>query len=407
MMSINDYDFENNEGQGFVIDDDDDLDSMLSFASQGEEKDQDSYDPRSFSAPEVVNPPTQQSSSPVPPPQEVVEEVVVENLAEPTIEKAETYNPTINNSNTTLSEIEALLNAETEQDSNAVNENNNYQPSLDAAFEEPISTNAPVEDDGLKEIDSFLNNLEETPVQEYSNNADAPKTVSVTESLDTQETIKEVEQNYDQPVAYTQPEPIQKPAEKNPSFEETTPTIVEQAPVERKVETEAAHQVPEVVHQKVEQPIVKNNYADSNISLDETSKIIAILDTYRSLTTEEKLVSAQLITNSDVDLQDKQIEAKLIIATLGLKNILEKTIKTLLEAKKLDPVERAFYVIDLDDEVLYPLGSLVSAFFDKEIEPAKTRINYSRELVSLIEELTNETIDFIKATEKILDSAKL
>ena len=82
-----------------------------------------------------------------------------------------------------------------------------------------------------------------------------------------------------------------------------------------------------------------------------------------------------------------------------------KTMEALKEAKALDPVERAFYILELDASVRNSLGQLCLAFTEAEIT-AKDMFGFSKALVSIIEGLEPDVIAFVKATESVLRVAK-
>jgi hypothetical protein len=131
-------------------------------------------------------------------------------------------------------------------------------------------------------------------------------------------------------------------------------------------------------------------------------KVIRILDAYRKLSSEVKTVASQFITNGAEVIED---EATLVIKVINVDPMLSTTMRSLREAKALDPVERVFYVIELDDEVLHSLGGLVSVFNGTTIDDSLSKVNYARTLVREIDNLDSRAVNYVESTESILAAA--
>lgn len=131
-------------------------------------------------------------------------------------------------------------------------------------------------------------------------------------------------------------------------------------------------------------------------------KVIRILDAYRKLSPEVQSVASQFITSGSEVIED---EATLVVKVINSDPMLSITMRSLREAKDLDPVERVFFVISLEDEVLHSLGGLTSVFNGTTLDPNQNRISYSRALVHEIEKLEGRAVNYVESTESILAAA--
>lgn len=163
----------------------------------------------------------------------------------------------------------------------------------------------------------------------------------------------------------------------------------------------------------VQQPFAEPKPADARSSrrinipteADEISlagKVIRIIDAYRKLNQEVRSVASQFITGGSEIIND---EATLAIKVINADPMLSVTMKALREAKDLDPVERVFFVIDLEEDVLHSLGGLVGVFVGKTFDDTLDKIKYSRVVVSEIGELDERAINYVESTESILAAA--
>lgn len=137
----------------------------------------------------------------------------------------------------------------------------------------------------------------------------------------------------------------------------------------------------------------------------ETKRIVNVLDTFRALDSEKKNVVSQFIMKDNDDLDDESV---LIVRTLHANPMLFKTMKALGEsAGEKDRVERVFYILQLDDDVLYSLGELVSSLLEQEILHKNNRIKYSKDLEEKINTLDDKVVDYVSATQDVLSAAKI
>lgn len=130
--------------------------------------------------------------------------------------------------------------------------------------------------------------------------------------------------------------------------------------------------------------------------------ILGAADEYRAMNSQTRDVVAQLISQGAEHSDDP---ATIAIRAINADELTFKTMEALKEAKALNPVDRAFYILELEDSVRKSLGQLCVAFSDVEIS-AKEMFGFSKALVGIIEDLDNDVIGFVSATESVLRVAK-
>jgi hypothetical protein len=130
--------------------------------------------------------------------------------------------------------------------------------------------------------------------------------------------------------------------------------------------------------------------------------ILDAADEYRKLNAQERAVVAQLITQ-DAEFADDA--ASIAIRAINAEELTFATMEALKTAKGEEPVDRAFYILGLDEDVRNSLGQLCTAFSGQELQGGNT-LAFSRELVREIEKLDSEAIHFVSATEAVLRAAK-
>lgn len=172
---------------------------------------------------------------------------------------------------------------------------------------------------------------------------------------------------------------------------EPEPIFNEPVPVEVKQEVTDPVRNPSRIHIPTEQDQLVN-----------VSRIIRVLDTYRDLTPDEKMVSGQFLANGE-EIHD---EGLYVVKALNSDVILRKSMIALVEAKEKEAVESAFYIVELEDKVLAGLGQLVSVFTSKDIEaPLSNRTRYAYDVVKNILALDAKSMSFAIATARILKAA--
>ena len=134
----------------------------------------------------------------------------------------------------------------------------------------------------------------------------------------------------------------------------------------------------------------------------EATRIINILDVYRSLSKEEKEVTVQFVTDGELS---EASDPVVVVKVLTSNPTLGSTMRALREAWECEPVERAFYAMALSSEELHSLGNLVTVFTEEEYDPSLSNLAYSRKVVAGIAKLQEREIGFVKATESVLAKA--
>ena len=102
-------------------------------------------------------------------------------------------------------------------------------------------------------------------------------------------------------------------------------------------------------------------------------------------------------------------EYAFVVGVLNADPMLARTVITFLQAKEMEPVDRAFFVIDLESELLSRMGKLVEVFLnDSENLPNMSdRTQYVHFLVNIIDRLDPKTISYVRAAGSVLKAAEL
>lgn len=132
--------------------------------------------------------------------------------------------------------------------------------------------------------------------------------------------------------------------------------------------------------------------------------ILNVHQAYTQLGPQEKAVVAQLVSHDD--LSD---EYDFVVGVLNADPMLARTVLTFLRAKAMEPVDRAFFVIDLESELLSRMGKLVEVFLnDSENLPNMSdRTQYVHFLVNVIDRLDPKTVSYVRAAGSVLEAAEL
>lgn len=133
-------------------------------------------------------------------------------------------------------------------------------------------------------------------------------------------------------------------------------------------------------------------------------RVIATIDVYRSLSAESRDIVAQLLAPAAEDLSED--EGTIAIRAIHAEAIQESTQKALIEAKNSSPVDRVFYILGLPKDVLKHLGDLVQAYTSIELPTNGAELQYAKELVGAIEQLTDEPLIYADAMAKVLQAAQ-
>ena len=183
-------------------------------------------------------------------------------------------------------------------------------------------------------------------------------------------------------------------------------------PEKEEVHEEKSESAPQPPTPVVEEPKKKeNDWTSRKIHIpsleDQITQVRTILNVYQAynqLSPQEKSVVAQLVSHDD--LSD---EYTFVVGVLNADPMLARTVMTFLQAKEMEPVDRAFFVIDLESELLSRMGKLVEVFLnDSENLPnMSNRTQYVHFLVNIIDRLDPKTISYVRAAGSVLKAAEL
>jgi hypothetical protein len=135
----------------------------------------------------------------------------------------------------------------------------------------------------------------------------------------------------------------------------------------------------------------------------DTSRIIRVLDAYRDLSSEEREVALQFISNGQAE---GVTDSKAVVKVINADQMLLKTMSSMCEVYELAPVDRAFYVMALDSKTLHMLGDLVSVFTQSDYNTKQSNLQFAKEVVSGIEQVGDREISYVKATESLLSASR-
>ncbi len=131
--------------------------------------------------------------------------------------------------------------------------------------------------------------------------------------------------------------------------------------------------------------------------------IIAAADEYRKLNPQTRNIVAQLISQDQELAED---EATVAIRAINADDLTFETMAALKEAKDLDLMERAFYILGLSVDVRDNLGGLVTAFSGVAFDDRSVDLVFAKALVTGIEQLDSDAISCVSSTEAVLRAAK-
>lgn len=134
-----------------------------------------------------------------------------------------------------------------------------------------------------------------------------------------------------------------------------------------------------------------------------TARVIRVLDSWRDLSEDEQDVAINLISNTGVENENEAV-----VSILHVKPMLGRSIKALTEAKDLDAVERAFYIMRLDRSLAKNLAALVMVFDNEGSESVSSldSIDLARVLVDKIETLSSHNMNYINATQSLINASE-
>lgn len=143
----------------------------------------------------------------------------------------------------------------------------------------------------------------------------------------------------------------------------------------------------------------KISQKNKEVNFDFVEKVIKVIDAYRKLNDEEQTVARHFIAGSDTNKED---EALVVFKALETDPVKTRTFTILKKAKSYDQVERAFFLMGLDENSLSNLKNLVGSFNDDKSLNTDDKIELSRNLVKNIDTLDSSIIRYVEATESVL-----
>ena len=147
----------------------------------------------------------------------------------------------------------------------------------------------------------------------------------------------------------------------------------------------------------------KFNIPTEKDDIESVRKTIRILDAYRKL--NSKTIVAQLIYNeNDVDPQD---EAALVVRVLRADPMLGRMMTVLREsASEKDRVERVFYILNTDENVLRYLGNFLETVSDVNFDQSQDHIAFAKEVERTIEGLDSKIVQHVADAQSVLVAAE-
>lgn len=142
------------------------------------------------------------------------------------------------------------------------------------------------------------------------------------------------------------------------------------------------------------------NIPSAKDELARVKQVVRVLNAYRDLNGDEQETVSQFVTNGEI-IKD---EAQFIVAVLNADHMLGKAMTALKEAKDLEAVDRAFYVIELSENLIYYLGNLIAVFTEEEIDRRQPRGQYAKALVRSVEKLDAKSMNYVHATASVLEA---
>lgn len=137
-----------------------------------------------------------------------------------------------------------------------------------------------------------------------------------------------------------------------------------------------------------------------SVTTTDADIIIKISNGIETLSDDERLVTQKLITPN----YDEPTNGELVVAVMNASRLVKDTIQAVLEAKDLDPVERAFFVVEMPYQKAVSMASMVSAFEGGEpVDSNQSQVDVARQVVAQIDRMSKEYFSYIQSTRSLLD----
>lgn len=196
-------------------------------------------------------------------------------------------------------------------------------------------------------------------------------------------------------------EPEESATVEEPPAEVTAVTEEAYSPTEAQDGESADDSVP--VESEASEATVAEDRVPDSIDSALVARILRISSKYRELGEKERTVVSQFINNGKVI----EAEEDLVMAVLNVDPALTRVMRALREGRELESVDRAFYVIELDEYTLRGVGSLMTVFGNEEISTELPHSKYAREVVAGIDKLDDTSMELVTATEAVLSAGEV
>ena len=189
------------------------------------------------------------------------------------------------------------------------------------------------------------------------------------------------------------PEPVTEP---EPTPEPVSPPAWEQ-PVSTSVPSRGKHSGQSATRDVRTSPY--KNVSRSSINEQAVSLVVSVLDYVRGLDVDTLRFIYESVSGKRFEdgTDENRVVATIIHSNVSTLNVLN----TILEAWNKEPVDRSFYIIDLDDDVLSKVGKILSATTGATFGKG-SRNDYAKQVVNYIAELDGDIVDNVSATKAAL-----
>lgn len=156
--------------------------------------------------------------------------------------------------------------------------------------------------------------------------------------------------------------------------------------------------------ERIVEPMVKP-VSISESDVDYIEKVILTSDAIRQLPEDDAKATNIFITGG-IPVGSHQ---ELVLAALLADRQILKTADAILEAKSNGSVDRAFYILGLDDRTFKEFGQMISNDLDASdtVIFEGDRLRYARRLVDVVEGLTDGSIKRFEAVQSVLQAGEL
>lgn len=135
-------------------------------------------------------------------------------------------------------------------------------------------------------------------------------------------------------------------------------------------------------------------------------KVIAAVDVFRNLPPGPKAVVAQLLAFSAGSDDGSEDEGTVAVRAVNAEGIHKAVQNSLVKAKELSAVDRAFYLLDLPEETFRSLVDLVEAYTRSPMPKDISKNDTAKALVLAIEGMGDEPLVYAEAMSSVLDAAQ-